>query len=133
RREEERGAVEGLTMRGEVAEEKRRAARRRLDRRQPEALGERGDHDGGRGAAEAGEYLVRDVAGEADAVAEPVRSDPCANRRRGGQVRIRLEVADEDEQRWLRPLGGEQGVGVDQRLGVLVRADPAPEEEEAFV
>src|SRR5437899_1456052 len=70
RREEERLVTQRLAMGRYVAEDDGGAAGGGFDRRQTEALRERGKHDGGRSCVQAGECVVRDKTREQDVIPE---------------------------------------------------------------
>ena len=83
---------------------------------------------------ERGELVVRHEAGHHHAVVEAVRADPGPHRRRRRHVRlVAVERPGDDESRCGVERAVRQRVGVDQRLDVLVRADPAHVEEERLV
>ena len=120
RRDEDRGAVQRLAVRRQVAEDKRRTTCGGLHRGQPESLGQRGEDDRPRARVQARERLVGNEAGQ-QGHARPGRARrprPDLGCRR--EVRIALEIACEHERR----RGVQLRVAREQRLEVLVGLIP---------
>ena len=119
-------------MRPEITQEHGRAARGRLDGGEPEPFRERGNAPP-RLRRRTGTASVSSLTkpGSRTALLETVLRDPGADRGRRREEGRPVELPGEHEEGCVVALAGERGVGVDEALHVLVRADPGRVDEEA--